>query len=67
MISRTQGVPGLCPAPLIGPFDFVGIVQTVQGPWTKQFLGETVTFDFCINSEGAIVELVPGTLFRIGP
>jgi hypothetical protein len=66
-VSSTLLYPGRCPAPLYGELDFVGTVVTVEGPWTKQFLGETITFDVCLNTDLAIVGLVPGTLFRIAP
>jgi hypothetical protein len=57
--------PSRCPAPLV-EFDFVGTVVNVFGPWTKQFLGETVAFDDCLTSGFETVGLVTGTLFTIG-
>ena len=66
-VSSDLLTPGRCPPQLAGELDFVGIVVKVQGPWTKQFLGETVTFDVCVTDSLAIVGPVPGTVFRIGP
>jgi hypothetical protein len=66
-VSSNLLTPGRCPAQLFGELDFVGTVVKVQGPWTKQFLGETVTFDVCVTDHFSIVGLVPGTQFRIGP
>ncbi len=57
--------PSRCPAPQF-EFDFVGTVATVQGPWTKQFLGEAVTFDVCLTNQFVTVGLVSGTMFEIG-
>jgi len=55
-----------CPSPL-KEVDFVGTVTSRSGPWTKQYLGDTVSFDQCVTFPGfEIVSLVPGTVFSIG-
>jgi len=63
--SQSFPSPSRCPAPLT-EFDFVGTIASVQGPWTKHFLGDPVAFDECLTSSFAVVELVPGTVFTIG-
>ena len=57
--------PSRCTNPLTREFDWVGSVATSTGPWTKRFIGETVTFDVCLTSNFGIDGLVPGTLFTI--
>lgn len=49
----------------------MGTIVTVSGPWTKRFLGDTVTFDACVAPMGPdpnyfVTEaLVPDTFFTI--
>jgi len=57
--------PSRCTNPLTTEYDWVGSVATVLGPWTKRFIGDTVTFDVCLTSSGGSDGLVPGTVFMI--
>ena len=57
--------PSRCTIPQTREYDWVGSVATSVGPWTKRFVGDTVTFDVCLTSSFGIDGLVPGTAFRI--
>jgi hypothetical protein len=48
--------------------DFVGTVVSASGRWTPAFVHKTVSFDACltIGLTIVVVELAPGTSFRIG-
>jgi hypothetical protein len=62
-------LPGRCPYGF--ELDTSGVIASVSGPWTKRFLGDTVTFDACLAPMGpdpgyVVTEgLVPGTFFTI--
>lgn len=56
--------PGRCPTSLM-EFDAAGTIATVSGPWTRRFIGDTVTYDICVTRELGVDELVPGTAFMI--
>jgi hypothetical protein len=68
--SETSFGPGRCRSAPI-EVDAVGTIVSVSGPWTKRFLGDTVTFDACLVPVGpdpvgvATEGLVPGTFFTI--
>jgi hypothetical protein len=68
IISNSGPGRGRCPEIEL---DTVGTIVTVSGPWTKRFLGDTVTFDACLAPMGpdpgyVVTEgLVPGTFFSI--
>jgi hypothetical protein len=70
IISETTFGPGRCRGAPI-ELDAVGTIVSVSGPWTKRFLGDTVTFDVCLVPVGpdpvgvATEGLVPGTFFTI--
>ncbi len=57
--------PSRCPESL-AELDFVGVIVSSSGPWTKPFIGDTVAFDVCITHSLGTVELLPGTVFSIG-
>jgi hypothetical protein len=65
LVSTSGGMPNRCLAPQF-EIDGVGKIVTVSGPWTKQYLGELVTYDACVTQRLAFAGLVPGTVFAIG-
>lgn len=66
--TKTSGgfhTPSRCPAGEL-EYDLHATITSVSGPWTKQFLGQPLSEDVCLDASFGITELVPGTLFTIG-
>jgi hypothetical protein len=61
-VSATTGSLTRCPDSTEPELDFLGTISSAVGPWTKRFIGATVSFDLCLN---AGIELVPGTAFTM--
>jgi hypothetical protein len=65
--SQVSTGPSCGSNPQVGSFVYEGKVVSTSGRYTHHFLGNSATFEVCLNvSDFVTVGLVPGTDFTIG-